>query len=136
MEKCYCGLLMVAYMDSFLIIWLTSDGISHSYEQACNKGSNILFVDISLALYLQTNNMLPFMFHVCFYDLSSFTCELYMWQIFETFNWFFQPLKVVFCGDNVPKDRADKAMEAAKGCDAFLVLGSSLMTMSAFRLVR
>lgn len=45
-------------------------------------------------------------------------------------------LKVVFFGDNVPKDRADKAMEAAKGCDAFLVLGSSLMTMSAFRLVR
>lgn len=43
---------------------------------------------------------------------------------------------VVFFGDNVPKDRADKALEAAKGCDAFLVLGSSLMTMSAFRLVR
>lgn len=45
-------------------------------------------------------------------------------------------LKVVFFGDNVPKERADKAMEAAKGCDAFLVLGSSLMTMSAFRLAR
>ncbi|PSS21321.1 NAD-dependent protein like [Actinidia chinensis var. chinensis] len=44
--------------------------------------------------------------------------------------------EVVFFGDNVPKDRADSAMEAAKGCDAFLVLGSSLMTMSAFRLVR
>ncbi|KAJ4835023.1 NAD-dependent protein deacetylase srt2 [Turnera subulata] len=43
---------------------------------------------------------------------------------------------VVFFGDNVPKDRADKAMEASKGCDAFLVLGSSLMTMSAYRLVR
>lgn len=43
---------------------------------------------------------------------------------------------VVFFGDNVPKDRADKAMEAAKSCDAFLVLGSSVMTMSAFRLVR
>lgn len=43
---------------------------------------------------------------------------------------------VVFFGDNVPKDRADAAMEAAKGCDALLVLGSSLMTMSAFRLVR
>lgn len=43
---------------------------------------------------------------------------------------------VVFFGDNVPKNRADKAMEAARGCDAFLVLGSSLMTMSAFRLVR
>ncbi|PIA47590.1 hypothetical protein AQUCO_01400315v1 [Aquilegia coerulea] len=43
---------------------------------------------------------------------------------------------VVFFGDNVPKDRADEAMEAAKGCDAFLILGSSLMTMSAFRLVR
>lgn len=45
-------------------------------------------------------------------------------------------LKVVFFGDNVPKDRADKAMQAAKECDAFLVLGSSVMTMSAFRLVR
>lgn len=43
---------------------------------------------------------------------------------------------VVFFGDNVPKARADQAMEAAKGCDAFLVVGSSLMTMSAFRLVR
>ncbi|XP_027076353.1 NAD-dependent protein deacylase SRT2 isoform X2 [Coffea arabica] len=43
---------------------------------------------------------------------------------------------VVFFGDNVPKDRADTAMEAAKRCDAFLVLGSSLMTMSAFRLIR
>lgn len=45
-------------------------------------------------------------------------------------------VKVVFFGDNVPKDRADKAIEAAKECDAFLVLGSSVMTMSAYRLVR
>ncbi|WJX40908.1 NAD-dependent protein deacetylase srt2 [Trifolium repens] len=43
---------------------------------------------------------------------------------------------VVFFGDNVPKDRADIAMEASRKCDAFLVLGSSVMTMSAFRLVR
>ncbi|XP_030440514.1 NAD-dependent protein deacylase SRT2 isoform X1 [Syzygium oleosum] len=43
---------------------------------------------------------------------------------------------VVFFGDNVPKDRADRAMEAAKECDAFLVLGSSLMTMSAYRLIK
>ncbi|KAL5192344.1 NAD-dependent protein deacylase SRT2 [Glycine soja] len=43
---------------------------------------------------------------------------------------------VVFFGDNVPKDRADMAMEASRRCDAFLVLGSSLMTMSAFRLIR
>ncbi|XP_057539259.1 NAD-dependent protein deacylase SRT2 isoform X2 [Amaranthus tricolor] len=43
--------------------------------------------------------------------------------------------EVVFFGDNVPKDRADIAMEAAKTCDAFLVIGSSLMTFSAFRLV-
>ncbi|XP_031401094.1 NAD-dependent protein deacylase SRT2 [Punica granatum] len=43
---------------------------------------------------------------------------------------------VIFFGDNVPKDRADRAMEAAKGCDAFLMLGSSMMTMSAFRLVK
>lgn len=52
------------------------------------------------------------------------------------FHLVFESLKVVFFGDNVPKDRANKAMEAAKGCDALLVLGSSLMTMSAFRLVR
>ncbi|KAL5543303.1 hypothetical protein UlMin_011013 [Ulmus minor] len=38
---------------------------------------------------------------------------------------------VVLFGDNVPKERADKALEAAK-----LVLGSSLMTMSGYRLVR
>ncbi|KAH9625858.1 hypothetical protein KSS87_009967 [Heliosperma pusillum] len=44
--------------------------------------------------------------------------------------------EVVFFGDNVPKDRADRAMEAAKTCDAFLIVGSSVMTMSAFRLVR
>ncbi|KAL1301139.1 hypothetical protein AAHE18_18G230800 [Arachis hypogaea] len=44
--------------------------------------------------------------------------------------------EVVFFGDNVPKDRADMAMEASKRCDALLVLGSSLMTFSAFRLVR
>lgn len=45
-------------------------------------------------------------------------------------------LKVVFFGDNVPKDRADKTIQAAKECEAFLVLGSSVMTMSAYRLVR
>ncbi|GMG99827.1 hypothetical protein Nepgr_001667 [Nepenthes gracilis] len=43
---------------------------------------------------------------------------------------------VVMFGDNVPKSRAETAMDAAKGCDAFLVVGSSLMTMSAYRLVR
>lgn len=64
--------------------------------------------------------------------LVNYTCDKYLKHLTD----FFQPLKVVFFGDNVPKDRADKAMEAAKGCDAFLVLGSSLMTMSAFRLVR
>ncbi|XP_071720927.1 NAD-dependent protein deacylase SRT2-like [Rutidosis leptorrhynchoides] len=43
---------------------------------------------------------------------------------------------VVFFGDNVPKDRAIVAMEASARCDAFLVLGSSVMPLSAFRLVR
>ncbi|EXC20592.1 NAD-dependent ADP-ribosyltransferase sirtuin-4 [Morus notabilis] len=43
---------------------------------------------------------------------------------------------VIFFGDNVPKERADMSIEAAKECDAFLVLGSSVMTMSAYRLVR
>jgi NAD-dependent deacetylase sirtuin 4 len=45
-------------------------------------------------------------------------------------------LKVIFFGDNIPKERATQAMEVAKQSDAFLVLGSSLMTMSAFRLCR
>ncbi|XP_021835887.2 NAD-dependent protein deacylase SRT2 [Spinacia oleracea] len=44
--------------------------------------------------------------------------------------------EVVFFGDNVPKDRAEIAMETATNCDALLVIGSSLMTFSAFRLVR
>ena len=45
-------------------------------------------------------------------------------------------MKVVFFGDNVPKDRAEKAKETARECDGFLVIGSSVMTMSAFRIVR
>ncbi|KAK9104408.1 hypothetical protein Scep_021252 [Stephania cephalantha] len=46
------------------------------------------------------------------------------------------PHWVVFFGDNVPKDRANRAREATRECDALLVLGSFLMTMFAFRLVR
>lgn len=45
-------------------------------------------------------------------------------------------LKVVMFGDNVPKERADDAKEAARNCDALLVVGSAVMTMSAFRLAR
>lgn len=48
----------------------------------------------------------------------------------------FYLVKVVFFGDNVPKERADKVIQGARECDAFLVLGSSVMTMSAFRLAR
>ncbi|XP_062201910.1 NAD-dependent protein deacylase SRT2-like isoform X3 [Phragmites australis] len=43
---------------------------------------------------------------------------------------------VVMFGDNVPQERADSAKEAARNCDALLVVGSALMTMSAFRLAR
>ncbi|KAL6905520.1 hypothetical protein ACP4OV_003121 [Aristida adscensionis] len=43
---------------------------------------------------------------------------------------------VVMFGDNVPKERADSAKDAARNCDALLVVGSALMTMSAFRLAR
>lgn len=43
---------------------------------------------------------------------------------------------VVLFGDNVPKERADRAMEMVTGGDALLVVGSSLMTMSVYRLVR
>ncbi|CAD6270356.1 unnamed protein product [Miscanthus lutarioriparius] len=43
---------------------------------------------------------------------------------------------VVMFGDNVPQERAESAKEAARACDALLVVGSALMTMSAFRLAR
>nr|WJZ57301.1 sirtuin 2 [Paspalum vaginatum] len=43
---------------------------------------------------------------------------------------------VVMFGDNVPQERAENAKEAARTCDALLVVGSALMTMSAFRLAR
>jgi NAD-dependent SIR2 family protein deacetylase len=45
-------------------------------------------------------------------------------------------IQVVIFGDNVPKARAEEAMAMAKSSDAILVLGSSLMVMSAFRLIR
>ncbi|KAG0629697.1 hypothetical protein M758_1G123200 [Ceratodon purpureus] len=43
---------------------------------------------------------------------------------------------VVFFGDNVPKQRVEFCMSLARSADALLVVGSSVMTMSAFRLVR
>ncbi|XP_044947025.1 NAD-dependent protein deacylase SRT2 [Hordeum vulgare subsp. vulgare] len=43
---------------------------------------------------------------------------------------------VVMFGDNVPSERADSVKEAARNCDALLVVGSAVMTMSAFRLAR
>ncbi|CAM6026611.1 unnamed protein product [Sphagnum balticum] len=43
---------------------------------------------------------------------------------------------VVFFGDNVPKARVDACLAMIHGADSLLVVGSSLMTMSAFRLVR
>lgn len=48
----------------------------------------------------------------------------------------FPLLQYVFQGDDVPNHLYDEAMEAAKGCDAFLVLGSSLANASAYTLVR
>lgn len=48
------------------------------------------------------------------------------------------PLKpdVVFFGDNLPKDRTDKAQLAVEECDALLVVGSSMMVLSAYRLAK
>lgn len=43
---------------------------------------------------------------------------------------------VVFFGDNVPRQRVDFCMSLARSADALLVVGSSVMTMSALRLVR
>lgn len=43
---------------------------------------------------------------------------------------------VVFFGENVPRERYDRACEALAGADALLVAGSSLMVYSGFRFVR
>ncbi|ARU06922.1 NAD-dependent deacetylase [Comamonas serinivorans] len=42
---------------------------------------------------------------------------------------------VVFYGDNVPRERVDRAMAALRGCEALLVVGSSLMVYSGLRFV-
>ena len=42
---------------------------------------------------------------------------------------------VVFFGDTVPAERARRAADAVQRCDALLVVGTSLSTLSAFRLV-
>lgn len=41
---------------------------------------------------------------------------------------------VVFFGDSVPRERAAAAAKAVDDCDAILVVGSSLMAYSGFRL--
>ena len=48
------------------------------------------------------------------------------------------PLKphVVFFGENVPRDRVDRAYRAVDRCEALLVAGSSLTVMSGLRFVR
>ena len=43
---------------------------------------------------------------------------------------------VVFFGDNIPRDRVAEAGRLAEECDGVLVVGSSLMVWSAFRLVK
>jgi NAD-dependent SIR2 family protein deacetylase len=43
---------------------------------------------------------------------------------------------VVFFGENVPRDRYERARQALAGADALLVAGSSLMVYSGFRFVR
>ncbi|GMH43052.1 hypothetical protein BSKO_10974 [Bryopsis sp. KO-2023] len=43
---------------------------------------------------------------------------------------------VVFFGDSVPPERATRAMELAQAADGVLVMGSSVMVYSAFRLVK
>lgn len=43
---------------------------------------------------------------------------------------------VVFFGENVPRDRYERASDALGGADALLVVGSSLMVYSGFRFVR
>ena len=43
---------------------------------------------------------------------------------------------MVFFGENVPRDRYERACEALAGADALLVAGSSLMVYSGYRFAR
>jgi NAD-dependent SIR2 family protein deacetylase len=43
---------------------------------------------------------------------------------------------VVFFGESVPRERVQRAMAEVLGCDALLVVGSSLMVLSGFRFAR
>lgn len=43
---------------------------------------------------------------------------------------------VVFFGENVPRERVERTMEALRRSDAMLVIGSSLMVYSGFRFAR
>jgi NAD-dependent SIR2 family protein deacetylase len=43
---------------------------------------------------------------------------------------------VVFFGENVPRDRVERAMDAVRRSDAMLIVGSSLMVLSGYRFVQ
>lgn len=42
---------------------------------------------------------------------------------------------VIFFGDNVPKQRVDHVKSEVERCDSLLILGSSVSTFSAYRIV-
>lgn len=67
--------------------------------------------------------------------LGPFLCYISP-QMFTLSHVLIMEFQVVFFGDNVPKARAEEALGMVKSSDAVLVVGSSLMVMSAFRLIR
>jgi len=43
--------------------------------------------------------------------------------------------RIVFFGDNIPKQRVQKVNDFVKKCDSLLVMGSSLFVYSGYRIV-
>lgn len=43
---------------------------------------------------------------------------------------------VVFFGDNVPKGRVKKVEEIVENCESLLVMGTTLSTLSSYRIVK
>lgn len=43
--------------------------------------------------------------------------------------------RIVFFGDNIPKERVQKVNEFVEECDSLLVMGSSLFVYSGYRIV-
>ena len=68
-------------------------------------------------------------------DIDEAAIDAFLPPNCETCDGLLKP-DVVFFGENVPRERVMRAQSALQGCDAMLVVGSSLMVYSGYRFAR